>query len=165
MQSGIPGVPQSNFYAAQKPTESTGRAENTTAKTEAKDDEPSVLDEVREKGFLAYVEEIHEKKREELREKILEAMGLGEEQLAEMPAEQRGQIEDMIAEEIRRRMMAQTTMNSGDALPEIGNKTNPAAMSNIQNGMNTGLALLQAVEHLSDISPNSRSKEPDDDNG
>lgn len=64
------------------------------------------LDIVREKGFTAYAKEVEERKREELREKILNRMGLSEEDLEKMPAEQRANIEDLIAQEIQRRMQA-----------------------------------------------------------
>lgn len=123
--------------------------------------EPSLIDDIREKGFSAYVKEIQIKKMEELREKILEAMGLSEEQLEEMPAEQRNQIEDMIAEEIRRRMMSQAAMNGDRPPAELGKVTDPLGMGNVQNSMNTGLALLQAVEQ----SGPANSADKDDDDG
>ncbi len=162
MQTDIPGVPQSNLYASQKSTEPASQAKSADVKSNAEDVEPTVIDEMREKGFQAYVAEIQARKMEELREKILEAMGLSEEQLEEMPAEQRGQIETMVAEEIRRRMMAQATMNADNAVPGTGEASNPAMISNIQNGMNTGLALLQAIENLSEEPAISRNKESDD---
>lgn len=79
--------------------------------------------------------------------KILESMGFSEEYLAQMPAEQRGQIEEMVAEEIRRRMMAETTMNNEAVTPGVTNITDPIANGNIQNNINTGLVLIQAMEH------------------
>jgi len=121
--------------------------------------EPSVIDEIREKGFSAYVKEIQVKKMEELREKILEAMGLSEEELEEMPAKQRNQIEEVIAEEIRRRMMANSTVNSDIPISDVGQSDNAAAKSNIQNSMNTGLVLLQAVEQSSAADPTPKKDE------
>lgn len=165
MQIDTPGVPHPNLYTPQKPPERAGQAEPAVAKSEADDTKPSVIDEIREKGFQAYAEEIRVRKMEELREKILESMGLSEEELAEMPAEQRGQIEDMIAETIRRRMMAQAVINNGDAAPGILDATNPAAVGSIQNGINTGLALLQAIEQLSEEASTSRDRESSDENG
>lgn len=72
----------------------------------------SDLDIVREKGFTAYVKEVEERKREELREKILNRMGLSEEDLDKMPAEQRAAIEDLIAQEIQRRMQANAELEN-----------------------------------------------------
>jgi hypothetical protein len=69
---------------------------------------------IREHGFRHYAEEVHKQKMEELREKILEAMGMTEEELAEMPAAQRQAIEDVIAREIEARMAANSMMNSDD---------------------------------------------------
>ena len=80
-------TPEQNlaFAMANKPASGTSStASKNSAKVLEEDKEPSVIDEIREKGFMAYVEEIHAKRMEELRSKILEAMGLNEEQLAEM---------------------------------------------------------------------------------
>lgn len=145
----------------QKQKPSASAAQNTSQKVDEEDTKPSVVDEIREMGFSAYVKEIQIRKMEELREKILEAMGLSEEQLQEMPAEQRNQIEDMIAEEIRRRMMAASTINSGVPLTETLQPDTPATKGNIQNNMHTGLALLQAIEQSS-VSGKPRSE---DENG
>lgn len=146
MQTDIEGLLRSNPYGTQKPTASTGRADGASAKKEAPDTEPSVIDELREKGFQTYVNEIQERKKEELREKILQAMGLSEEQLSEMPSEQRSQIEDVIAEEIRRRMMAAATMNSGDVVAKPGEVSKLPVTGDIQNGMGSGLTLINAME-------------------
>jgi len=146
VQTDIEGLPQSNPYGTQKSTASTGRADGASAKKEVSDTEPSVIDELREKGFQAYVKEIQEQKKEELREKILQAMGLSEEQLSEMPSEQRNQIEDIIAEEIRRRMMAQSTLNNGDVVAKPGEPIKPPVTGDIQNGMGSGLTLINAME-------------------
>jgi hypothetical protein len=116
------------------------------AKTDS-ENEPSVIEELREKGFMAYVEEIHKEKMEELRAKILESMGLSEEQLGDMPAQQRGTIEDMIAEKIKRIMMVKSAMNDDHAMSQSDSIKNPLTSGNIQNGTDTGLALLQAMEN------------------
>lgn len=68
---------------------------------------PTLVEEIREKGFQAYAEELKEKKKEELRAKILGEMGLSEEDLQKMSPELRGQIEKMIAAEIVKRMTAE----------------------------------------------------------
>jgi len=81
------------------------------AKTETphKDD----IDYIRKYGMRAYAEEVHKQKLEELREKILEAMGLTEEALSEMPADLRLTIEKMVSEEIQKRVAADSVVNGG----------------------------------------------------
>jgi len=87
---------------------------------------------IREHGLRAYAEEIHKKKMEELREKLLEAMGLSEEDLEEMPADQRLIIENMISREIQNRMAANAVIN-GDAEPGAA-AVNPSATGNAGPG-------------------------------
>ncbi len=60
-------------------------------------------------GFFA---EIQEKRMEELREEILDEMGLTEEMLDQMDPAARGKVETIIAKEIQKRMMAQSAMDS-----------------------------------------------------
>lgn len=74
---------------------------------------------IKEIGFQKYNEELQAKKIEEMREELLRAMGLSEDDLAEMPAEQRSTIEQMIEDEIKRRLAAQALMNKdgGDSSP------------------------------------------------
>ncbi|MBT3557833.1 MAG: hypothetical protein HN644_02670 [Rhodospirillales bacterium] len=142
-------TPEQNlaFAMANKPASGTSStASKNSAKVLEEDKEPSVIDEIREKGFMAYVEEIHAKRMEELRSKILEAMGLNEEQLAEMSPEQRGMIEDMIAEKIKQAMLTNSAINDDHAGPQTNNAGNLVADNNIQNSMGSGLALLQAIE-------------------
>lgn len=62
-------------------------------------------------GFRAYTDNIRIEKLEELREKILEAMGLSEEDLENMPASQRDQIERMVALEIQQRLTAEDALS------------------------------------------------------
>ncbi len=62
---------------------------------------------IKEKGIVAFIIEQREKR---IREEILASMGLTEEALAEMPPEQRARIEKIIAEEIKKRMSAETLM-------------------------------------------------------
>ncbi len=77
---------------------------------------------IREQGFLAYVEELNKKKIEEMRRKILEAMGLTEEDLATMPPERRAAVEKLVDGEIARRMRAGSLINNDETtaplLPE-----------------------------------------------
>jgi len=69
------------------------------------------IEQIKALGFSAYAEEMHKKKLEELREKILEMMGLTEEDLEAMPAEQRSVIEDMITREIQARLAVESMTN------------------------------------------------------
>lgn len=68
---------------------------------------------IKENGILAYIEENHKRKLEELREEILQNMGLTEETLSQMSPEQRGLIEKAISEEIQKRLAAEAAMNGG----------------------------------------------------
>lgn len=81
------------------------KAENPKEPTEK-----ALIDEIREKGFVAYQQEIEEKKKEELRAKILGEMGFDEETLAKMSPEQRAEIEKMISAEILKRMTAESEL-------------------------------------------------------
>jgi len=78
---------------------------------------------IKEKGLVAYIMELHAKR---LREEVLESMGLTEEDLGKMPPEQRAAVEKTIAEEIQKRMAAESILQKGDdqmagkyKLPEI----------------------------------------------
>jgi hypothetical protein len=85
------------------------------------------LKEIQEKGFQAYAKEINDEKLAEMRKKILDEMGISEEDLAKMSAEQRNTIEKMIAEEIRERLAAQAEMKAkGDNKGGSGNGINDA---------------------------------------
>lgn len=66
---------------------------------------------IREHGMQAFVEAEHARKIEEMREKLLEAMGLTEESLSEMSGEQRAAIEQTINNEIKRQLAAESMMN------------------------------------------------------
>ncbi|OEJ67499.1 hypothetical protein BEN30_08635 [Magnetovibrio blakemorei] len=81
--------------------------EETQPVVSAEEEKKTLVEEIREKGFQAYAEELKEKKKEELRAKILGEMGLSEEDLQSMSPEMRGQIEKMIANEIVKRMTAE----------------------------------------------------------
>lgn len=93
----------SGTAAARKSAGTVPGAEKPTAEQK----QAALVQEIREKGFMNYVKEMQAKKIEELREKILQSMGLTEEDLAQMDSEQRFAIEDMIAREIRERMGGQ----------------------------------------------------------
>ena len=82
---------------------------NQPAKKETKNSDD--IEFIREHGMKAYVEETHARKMEELREKILEAMGLSEEMLEQMPADKRQAIEKIVAMEVQKRMAAESLTN------------------------------------------------------
>lgn len=66
--------------------------------------------DIMDQGFRAYADNIRVEKLEELREKILEAMGLTEDDLENMPASQRDQIERMVALEVQQRLTAEDAL-------------------------------------------------------
>ncbi|MBL4614440.1 MAG: hypothetical protein JKY27_06160 [Magnetovibrio sp.] len=81
-------------------------------------EEKSLIAEIREKGFGTYVEELEERKKEELRDKLLGEMGLSEEQLAQMSPDARAAIEKAIAEAIRKRMSAASELSKEQEAPK-----------------------------------------------
>ncbi|WP_033068692.1 hypothetical protein [Thalassospira australica] len=83
-------------------------ASNSQPLPEDKKEENAELAYIREHGFTTYVKEIEERKIEELRAKILKSMGLDEETLAKMDAEDRQAIEKAIAETIEQRLNGNT---------------------------------------------------------
>jgi len=70
---------------------------------------------IREHGMRAYAEDVHKQKMEEIREKILQAMGLTEEGLSEMSTDLRMEIEKMIAQEVQKQVAADSLSNGGSA--------------------------------------------------
>jgi len=82
---------------------------NQPAKVKSKSAE--AVDYIHEHGMRAFIEETHARKMEVLREKILEAMGLTEEMLEQMPADQRQAVENIIAMEVQKRMAAESVTN------------------------------------------------------
>lgn len=88
-------------------------AENAGSKkkNDTSDSYKADMDAIRKKGFLKYVEELREEK---MREKILRQRGLTEEDLANMTTEQRAKIEEIIADEIRKRLAAESELNRKD---------------------------------------------------
>lgn len=98
-----------------------------------------------DQGFRAYADNIRVEKLEELRAKILEAMGLSEEDLENMPASQRDQIERMVALEIQQRLTA------NDALSDTPEEK--AATTGISeqilatpNGLGAAYVLMETLE-------------------
>ncbi len=104
------------------------------------------LDEIRDKGFGAYAEEINEKKLEELRRKILAAMGLSEDDLEKMSPEQRGQIEKMIAVEIQQRLSAEDALDGGKQGINASADGLAEQIRSAPNGLGAGVLLMQQVD-------------------
>tara|TARA_B100000519_G_scaffold33352_1_gene23264 strand:+ start:483 stop:1046 length:564 start_codon:yes stop_codon:yes gene_type:complete len=94
-------------------------ASNSRPVPEEEKEENAELAYIREHGFTTYVKEIEERKIEEMRAKILKSMGLDEETLAEMDAEDRQAIEKAIADAIEQRLNGNTL-----AQAELGKSAN-----------------------------------------
>jgi len=111
-----------------------------------KSDFRQTLNEIRDKGFGAYTDEIQAKKMEELREKILASMGLSEGDLENMSPEQRNQIEKMVALEIQKRLAAEDALDSDSNATShdvgaLADQTRTAP-----NGLGAGILLLQEID-------------------
>lgn len=104
------------------PASAAGAAVTGNAHGTPKDQEPEWKKEFRQTlqdildagGFASYAKKIQEQKIEEMRKKILSAMGLSEDDLAKMSADQRNTIEKMINDEIRKRLAAETALKHRD---------------------------------------------------
>jgi len=138
-----------------------------SAKTGEYDDD---IERIKDIGFSAYAEEVKAKKIEELREKILEMMGLTEEDLENMPADQRKTVEDIIAREIEARMAVNNIINGSDdadaAQPGSGQLAAQAVASESGklSGGAAGLAVMAVIEAdnaLDATDPNARDGLPD----
>ena len=90
-------------------------ASSTAATQKPKTGAAALLDTIENKGgFAAYAKDIQDKKIEELRKKILAEMGLSEEDLAKMSAEQRANIEKIVNQEVQKRLEALNAKNPND---------------------------------------------------
>lgn len=87
-------------------------ASNSQPLPEDKKEENAELAYIREHGFTTYVKEIEERKIEEMRAKILQSMGLDEESLAKMDADDRQAIEKAIAGAIEQRLNGNSLANA-----------------------------------------------------
>lgn len=152
--------------ALRQQTSTTVNAKTTT--TEVSEDKTRLIDEIREKGFSAFLQEMKEQKLKELREEILRSMGLDEEALQNMPPEQRAQIEKMINQEIMERMVANAEMNTknGTILAKLETVqmevTQVTATSIVAGGVGMGpLLALQEAE----LQALDKGTEPDEDAG
>ncbi len=85
------------------------------------EEQKQIKSEILEKGFAKYVSEMQQEKlEEEIKEKILSALGLTEEQYNALPAEQRATIEQAIQEAIRKEMEARMGDENGQNQDKSG---------------------------------------------
>jgi len=82
----------------------------SAAGVEEEQEEPSLIERINDKGFVAFAEELQQEKIKELREQILKAMGYSQEDLEAMSPEQRAEIEKIVDNEIMKRMMANAAL-------------------------------------------------------
>jgi hypothetical protein len=102
---------------------------------------------IKEKGFRAFLEEMQARKLAELREKTLQSLGLNEEDLEEMDADQRAAIERMIADKIRDRLAARTEIETkADGGADASDEVTAQALA-ARSGFGAGFAVLQALEN------------------
>lgn len=80
----------------------------TKKQTETSNPYKADLEAIWKKGFLKYTEELREEK---MREKILKQRGLTEDDLAVMSPEQRAKVEQIIADEIQKRLAAESELD------------------------------------------------------
>lgn len=106
-------------------------------------------------GFRAYTDNIRAEKLEELREKILEAMGLTEGDLENMPASQRDQIERMVALEIQKRLTAEDALTD-DAEEEAKTTGISEQILSIPNVLGAAYVLMESLEP-----PSQSAEKPD----
>ncbi len=110
-------TPSSDFKnymlaAAQSGKKSTGSTEEVSAAQKT-------YEEILDTGFTKWVQEMREEEMEKkIRERILARMGISEEQLAQMPAEQKAAIEKLIQEYIQQAM----AVKGQDKASELQNK-------------------------------------------
>lgn len=93
-------------------------ASNSQPLPEKDKEENADLAYIREHGFTTYVKEIEERKIKEMREKILQSMGLDEEKLAKMGATERQAIEKAISDAIEQKLNGNALAKSEMSTPE-----------------------------------------------
>ncbi|PCI42498.1 MAG: hypothetical protein COB46_00495 [Rhodospirillaceae bacterium] len=120
--------------------------------------EQTLIEDIREKGFGAYLEDMQEQKKKDRRDKILKAMGLTEDDLANMSPEQRLLIEKIIADDIKKRVMANAAINEDDktklSLTTLQpNQTASAKIDTAGIGLGPLLALQEIEQNSDQITP------------
>jgi hypothetical protein len=157
IRGATPENVDSNDYFAELLNQQVKQTESYSIDQENK--KASKFDEdiaiIKEKGMTAYLKELDERKREEIRDEILEAMGITEEDLANMSQKQRAGIEKMIAEEIQKRFAAMAMMDKKNE----GSSVQPS-METIMPGKGGGFAFLSAIEEAG--GPDPFAKLPED---
>lgn len=135
----------------------SSQAKPGTGKSPVEDGGLSVIDVIRERGFRQFVEDLQKEKMEELRKKILESMGLTEEDLSKMLAEQRALVEEAVAREIKQRLAAQSAGNE-DQGPQIPGGDLAAQVLSTSGDKGLDLGLLQVLQdrELRDDPPSGR---------
>ncbi len=111
-----------------------------------KSDFRRTLDDIRDKGFGAYADEIHAQKMEELREKILASMGLSEGDLENMTPAQRNRIEKMVALEIQKRLAAEGALDDSKSADAGTPDSLAEQVRAAPNGLGAGILLMQQVD-------------------
>lgn len=101
--------------------------------------------DILDQGFRTYTDNIRAEKLEELREKILEAMGLTEEDLENMSASQRQTIERIVAQEMQKRLTAE------DALTDTSDESKASEGISEQilatpNGLGAAFVLMETLD-------------------
>jgi hypothetical protein len=104
-------------------------------------DDGSDVATIKEKGFVGYFKELQARRLEELRTEILMSMGITEEDLANMPPEQRSDIEKMVSEEIKKRLAAESVMDNGN-----DENLNQGMGEQTMAGTALGIGFLSALE-------------------
>lgn len=126
----------------------------------------ATLDEIHEKGFRGYAEDLNKRKLEEMRKKILESMGLSEEALKKLSPEGQASIEKMITEEIRKRLTAEAALDNpgttkadskAQGFADPADETLEAQTA--PNGFGPGFTLIQAMESRSESDPKNPQNE------
>ncbi|NMG36058.1 hypothetical protein GRF61_16545 [Azoarcus sp. TTM-91] len=117
------GDSQASFQAALSKARQVGGGSDsasteTPAKTVMTAQDKAEIQRAREEKVLADFRDYMEKTpAERMRDAILRDMGLTEEDLAAMPAEERAAVEDEIAERIKDKLLAQGVEADGSAAP------------------------------------------------
>lgn len=116
------------------------------------------LAEFKEKGFIRY---IYEERVARIREQLLDDMGISEEELAAMPLERRQKIEELIAQEIQRRLAAESALdnNKDNNRLKLSLPNSPQSMA-LQGGLNNSLPGMETVmeKHMAQMTLASRPK-------
>lgn len=123
-----------------------------------KSDFRRTLDEIRDKGFGSYTEELRAKKLEELREKILASMGLSEDDLENMSPEQRNNIEKMVALEIQKRLAAEGALEDGNTAQLSSPDALADQVRSAPNNLGTGVLLMQQLDTEAEAAPKNEEQ-------